>query len=136
MQSRIKHLLEEKNLTASRFADLIEVNASAVSHILNGRSKPGFDVLEKISKAFPELDMNWLISGRGSMLTETEEAKPYTGKVAASYGSGELPFPDLVMDRQEVTENTGKVRTGTDQDRKLTRIILFFDDGSFESYGK
>lgn len=44
MQERFKQLLEEKNLTATRFAAMIKVNASAMSHILNGRSKPGFDV--------------------------------------------------------------------------------------------
>ena len=38
MQERFKQLLEEKNLTATRFAAMIKVNASAMSHILNGRS--------------------------------------------------------------------------------------------------
>ena len=59
----LKQLLEEKNLTATRFAAMIKVNASAMSHILNGRSKPGFDVLDKIAQAFPDVNLNWLISG-------------------------------------------------------------------------
>ena len=67
MQERFKQLLEEKGLTATRFASMIKVNASAMSHILNGRSKPGFDVLDKIAQAFPELNLNWLISGKGTM---------------------------------------------------------------------
>ena len=62
MQERFKQLLEEKNLTATRFAAMIKVNASAMSHILNGRSKPGFDVLDKIAQAFPDVNLNWLIS--------------------------------------------------------------------------
>ena len=66
MQERFKQLLEEKNLTATRFAAMIKVNASAMSHILNGRSKPGFDVLDKIAQAFPDVNLNWLISGKGS----------------------------------------------------------------------
>ena len=56
MQERFKQLLEEKNLTATRFAAMIKVNASAMSHILNGRSKPGFDVLDKIAQAFPDVN--------------------------------------------------------------------------------
>jgi len=67
MQERFKQLLEEKNLTATRFAAMIKVNASAMSHILNGRSKPGFDVLDKIAQAFPDVNLNWLISGKGSL---------------------------------------------------------------------
>lgn len=46
---------------------MIKVNASAMSHILNGRSKPGFDVLDKIAQAFPDVNLNWLISGKGSL---------------------------------------------------------------------
>ena len=67
MQERFKQLLEEKNLTATRFAAMIKVNASAMSHILNGRSKPGFDVLDKIAQAFPDVNLNWLISGKGAL---------------------------------------------------------------------
>ena len=65
MQERFKLLLEEKGLTATKFAALIKVNASAMSHILNGRSKPGFDVLDKIAQAFPDVNFNLLISGKG-----------------------------------------------------------------------
>ena len=62
MQERFKQLLEEKNLTATRFAAMIKVNASAMSHILNGRSKPGFDVLDKIAQAFPDVKALYTIT--------------------------------------------------------------------------
>ena len=73
MQERFKQLLEEKGLTATKFAALIKVNASAMSHILNGRSKPGFDVLDKIAQAFPDVNLNWLISGKGELFNITPD---------------------------------------------------------------
>ena len=96
MQERFKQLLKEKNLTAARFAELIQVNASAMSHILNGRNKPGFDVLEKIVQAFPDVNLNWLISGQGNN-------------------------PSSVLSLENVP-------------KKIKRIILFFDNGTFEIY--
>ena len=86
MQNRFKQLLEEKNLTANRFAALIKVNASAMSHILNGHRKPGFDVLGKIAQAFPDVNLNWLISGEGPAYNQMADEKP----------NQDLPLPQFV----------------------------------------
>ena len=69
MQERFKQLLDEKKMNAARFATIIGVNASAISHILSGRSKPGFEILNKIVQVFPEVNMNWLISGKVPCIT-------------------------------------------------------------------
>ncbi|WP_285826658.1 helix-turn-helix transcriptional regulator [Bacteroides acidifaciens] len=111
MQNRFKQLLEEKNLTANRFAALIKVNASAMSHILNGHRKPGFDVLGKIAQAFPDVNLNWLISGEGPAYNQMADEKP----------NQDLPLPQFVN-----TTNSSK--------KRIKRIILFFEDGSFEDY--
>ena len=115
MQERFKQLLEEKNLTATRFAAMIKVNASAMSHILNGRSKPGFDVLDKIAQAFPDVNLNWLISGKGSLynnristpakevekipvqknLFEEEEKRLSKKKIQKQKRFYDRPFPSL-----------------------------------------
>lgn len=46
---------------------MIEVNPSAISHLLKGRNKPGYDVLVNIAKVFPDISMDWLLTGKGSM---------------------------------------------------------------------
>lgn len=120
MQERFKQLLEKKNLTATRFAAVIKVNASAMSHILNGRSKPGFDVLDKIAQAFPDINLNWLISGKGSMFNQHSELS--------------LTEPPQISEVAEET-TTAPVEIKI-TNRKIKRIILFFEDGSFEDYEK
>ena len=40
-----------------KFANMIEVNPSAISHLLKGRNKPGYDVLVNIAKVFPDISM-------------------------------------------------------------------------------
>jgi transcriptional regulator with XRE-family HTH domain len=65
MVSRFKALLESLQLSASEFAEKIGVQRSSISHILSGRNKPSVDFLDKIIRAFPEVNIEWLISGNG-----------------------------------------------------------------------
>ena len=66
MQERLNQIIEKKGLTATKFAAMIGVNASTISHILAGRNKPGFDIINNIAKTFPDLNLTWLITGNGS----------------------------------------------------------------------
>ena len=137
MQERFKQLLEEKNLTATRFAAMIKVNASAMSHILNGRSKPGFDVLDKIAQAFPDVNLNWLISGKGSL---------YNNRISTPAKEVEkIPVQKNLFEEEEkrfpIAEEILRPAVSvasipTAKGKKVKRIILFFEDGSFEDYEK
>ena len=60
---RILEILEKSGLTPSEFADKIEVQRSAISHIVSGRNKPSLEFLIKIKKVFPEIDTDWLVLG-------------------------------------------------------------------------
>ena len=173
MQERFKQLLEEKNLTATRFAAMIKVNASAMSHILNGRSKPGFDVLDKIAQAFPDVNLNWLISGKGSLynnristpakevekipvqknLFEEEECivilietilhvryvmKLLSDKwICVEEEEKRFPIEEKNTKAEEILRPAVSVASiPTAKGKKVKRIILFFEDGSFEDYEK
>lgn len=138
MQERFKQLLEEKNLTATRFAALIKVNASAMSHILNGRSKPGFDVLDKIAQAFPDLNLNWLISGKGSMYNSSISiAEPAGRKVREEKPAIQEPQVVAQPEKEVQPSLPGSVLPlAQSTHKKIKRIILFFEDGSFEDYEK
>lgn len=143
MQERFKQLLEEKNLTATRFAAMIKVNASAMSHILNGRSKPGFDVLDKIAQAFPDINLNWLISGKGSLYNNRisipvkEVEKIPVQKNLFEEEEKRLPIGEKNTKTEEILQPTvSAVSMSTAKGKKIKRIILFFEDGSFEDYEK
>ena len=135
MQERFKQLLEEKNMTATRFAAMIKVNASAMSHILNGRSKPGFDVLDKIAQAFPDVNLNWLISGKGSLYNNriSTPAK----EVEKIPVQNRFPIEEKNTKAEEILRPAVSVASiPTAKGKKVKRIILFFEDGSFEDYEK
>lgn len=143
MQERFKQLLEEKKLTATRFATLIKVNASAMSHILNGRSKPGFDVLDKIAQAFPDVNLNWLISGKGTIYNHQLPRVELPEEVEKMEMEAGREKEELAV----LPENTETTATPPVQmpsapfatasaSKKIKRIVLFFEDGSFEDYEK
>lgn len=67
MKDRLVQLLDLEQLSPSKFADIIGVQRSSVSHVLSGRNKPSFDFLQKTLKAFPGLNAEWLILGKGTM---------------------------------------------------------------------
>jgi transcriptional regulator with XRE-family HTH domain len=67
MKTRIKKIIDFEQVTASKFADIIGVQRSSVSHILSGRNNPSLEVIQKILSAFSNLNTDWLILGEGQM---------------------------------------------------------------------
>ena len=65
MIDRIKLILDFYNLSASTFADMIDVPRSSISHLLSGRNKPSLDFIIKVEKAFDDVELEWLVDGKG-----------------------------------------------------------------------
>ena len=68
MKERIRQFIEYENINAGELATLLEVQRSNISHILNGRNKPGAAFIEKMLLVFPNLNARWLLTGDGEML--------------------------------------------------------------------
>ena len=86
MNKRFKLWLESQNLNANSLSKLVDLNRSSISHIVNGRNKPSVDMLEKILSIYPNLNLNWLISGFGSMnINQNTSDKREINKVVVFY---------------------------------------------------
>ena len=89
MHSRLKNWIESEGLKSSQLADNIGVNRATISHILSGRNKPSIDFLQKLLRAYPNLNSNWLITGIGYMHTKKEakevKVSKKIGKVVVFY---------------------------------------------------
>ena len=68
MKDRLLKFLNREQLSSARFAGIIGVQPSSISHILSGRNKPGFDFIQKILTSYPSINAEWLIMGKGNML--------------------------------------------------------------------
>lgn len=71
-------------LSQSAFEDSCGIAHGVISSIkVKG---PSVDILAKISSAYPELDLNWLVSGRGEMLIKERNQAPVVS-VAVNIGN-------------------------------------------------
>ena len=62
---RLKKVMEHEQLSASTFADKVGVQRSSISHILSGRNKPSLEFILKILSSFPDVELYWLLNGKG-----------------------------------------------------------------------
>ena len=61
LTEKIELLIKRTQLSASQFADVINIPRSSISHIISGRNKPSLDVVQKILKSFPEISAEELL---------------------------------------------------------------------------
>ncbi len=144
MKDRLLQLLDLEHLTPSKFADLIGVQRSSVSHILSDRNKPSFDFLQKTLKTFPGLKADWLMLGEGPMYEQMgrESGDLFSQAVVATEkdhydASSDMPEADSVPVQPliaEVSDNQPINEDVAPQSRKIVQVMLLFDDDTFVTY--
>jgi len=66
--TRLKQFLKQTGIANSQFADTCEIPRPTLSQLLNGRNKKVSDeVITKIHRAYPSLNIMWLMFGDGEM---------------------------------------------------------------------
>ena len=69
----LKLLIEELNMpSTAEFCRKAGLNRGLVDKLSKDMHSPRLDTLQKIKDAFPETNMNWLISGRGNVLEDVQ----------------------------------------------------------------
>ena len=126
--ARLNKILEYYDLSAASFADKIEVGRSSISHILSGRNKPSLDFVMKIVKSFPEVELYWLLNGKGSFPSSPTTTKSESSKDTPKPSSTELRNPNTEISNSNlpIPEN-GK-------GKQIQRIVIFYTDGSFDAF--
>jgi transcriptional regulator with XRE-family HTH domain len=87
MKDRIIKILDKENISAAKFADVLGVQRSSISHILSGRNKPSLDFVQRILQKFPNINSDWLLFGKGNIYRnapEEEQSAPITTPTPAS----------------------------------------------------
>lgn len=160
INDKIKQILIDKNLTPSYFADEIGVQRSSISHILSGRNRPSFDIIQKIIRRFPELGYEWIMEedtqshnqsrpanyGARNAVSPTmidprerQSASP-SGSYAAPSAGGRSQRTEIAPATQQLVSAFPEAPVTTDQptmvsvEKKVERILIFYTDGSFREY--
>ena len=97
---RLHRILEFYELSAAGFADKIEVGRSSISHILSGRNKPSLDFVMKIVKSFPEVELYWLLNGKGSFPVSEKPTPPPVSK--QEFSATQPPLEENIQKKNEM----------------------------------
>ena len=105
MDKRLQQFLDAENISQAQLADTLGVARAGISHILSGRNKPGFDFLEAMALRYPQISMDWLLTGKGRMYKD------------AAGSSAENPVFAAAL-----------------APRRVSKILVFYDDNTFEEF--
>ena len=141
---RIIHLIEKEGMSSRQFAELIGIQASTLSNIATRRNKPSLDVLQRIKSKFPKLSSDWLFLGIGTPYLEISDSQQINlfGKESVYMPQQSMPqtnseyhtenklsFKPVASSANEVCKRNSMAET--ESGRKITRVVVFYDDGSY-----
>jgi transcriptional regulator with XRE-family HTH domain len=105
MIDRIELILKTQNLTPTQFADAIGIQRSSMSHILARRNNPSLDFVMKVLKRFPEINAEWLLSGKNQMLNAGGSyPAPNASTSSATIASEPTRIPEFAWDTENGTD--------------------------------
>lgn len=76
MRDKLLDLMKSEDLKPSQLAERLGINPAGISHILAGRNKPGFDLLQKILRRFPRVNPDWLLLDSNKMYRDEIPSSP------------------------------------------------------------
>ena len=94
MNTRLKQFIAAENITQAQLADNLNVVRASVSHILAGRNKPGYEFLSGLMSNYPNLNIEWLMFGKGKMYKTQEQQTIFE-------------TPEAPVVREDTTEEIG-----------------------------
>lgn len=148
VNDKIKQILIDKSLSPSVFADEIGVQRSSISHILSGRNRPSFDIIQKVIRRFPDLGYDWImeedtqeqsfpVKPAATIRSPRETNQPLTTRNIIS------PYSQQRTTPVSVNMNGGMAGHATvsqspvailPTEKTVERILIFYKDGTFREY--
>ena len=136
----LKILIEKLNMpSTAEFCRKADLNRGLVDKLSKGMHSPRLDTLQKIKYAFPETNMNWLISGKGNVLEEVQDddemklLELFRAKIKAEGNPRAIQkyfvsVEYFVQDKREMDEleTNATAQDVKDQDLMLYRMELLF----------
>lgn len=120
MNRRLLQFLQAENITQTQLADTLSVARGSVSNILAGRNKPGYDFLESLILHYPNLNLEWLLSGKGKMYHDSSEAS------APSVESAPAQDEPVQLDLFSIPAPS--------TNKEISKIMVFFSDKTFQEF--
>nr|WP_250149275.1 helix-turn-helix transcriptional regulator [Flagellimonas sp. 389] len=109
-------------MAVSTFADSIGVQRSSISHLLSGRNKPSLDFILKVIKTYPEVNLYWLLNGKGTFPSVQKDKNTSPTQ------------KEVVQENKKLPKEVFPIPMNKTKDATPSRIVIFYTDGTFESF--
>ena len=146
---RLEIILDYYGLNASSFADKIGVQRSSLSHLLSGRNKPSLDFILKILDVFPDVDLYWILNGKGTFPKNTEPIEKKEN-VFEDVVKQNIPtpvkneiVPENLFSEIQNTNSINALETKKTESQNIVKesaageiekIVFFYKNGTFKVY--
>ena len=133
--ARLQKIMNYYEINASTLADSLGVLRSSISHLLSERNKPSLDFVLKITEKYPEIDLYWLLYGKGSFPKEEPSEEPkekLPPKKVTPIAPPEIPFPPIEPPQEKPIEKNVPLKDI--RKKEVQKIIFFYKDNSFEIF--
>ena len=159
MREIIKMLLEHYGINQIEFSDKVGLSKGMVSLLMSGRREFTSVTISKILSAFPNVNYDWLVNGKGGMLTTKNDSlqKPeqtsfdfsvnsqsnnYSSNVNSENGvnkSNSIQTDNDITENNDVVSEPIHVSSIAESlskinQKKTSRIVIFYTDGTFSEY--
>ena len=150
MREKLTILMKSEQLTMTKFAELLGIQPSGISHILSGRNNASLDMVKKVLRRFPQINPDWLLLDKDEMYrterpNQSSELPLGGGENLSAATSSDATSPNISESStlsshqpsvQQATQTTTQdVLTSLSVNpTRVKRVILLLDDHTFESY--
>jgi hypothetical protein len=115
---RLKVFIDFKQISISAFEKSVGLANAAFGKTLKSGGAIGTDKLEKILQCYPDLNIDWLVTGQGEMLKSStgDQVNGTVHGIAINRGSAEVRVSDALWTKEQIDELLS-------QNKQLLRII-------------
>lgn len=134
MIERIKEIILTEGLTSGAFADLIGVQRSSMSHIINGRNNPSLDFIVKTLQHFSKINPEWLLTGTGPMYRAGAPVQtPPAFRERSIFDSVPDPVvkPITAPEPVSIEKQIDKVKS---PDKYVDKVMIFYSDRTYDEF--
>jgi hypothetical protein len=150
MKDRIREIMESLKMSQKDFAQFTGISEGSLSGIFNDRTRPTVQMIESIHDRLPNISVEWLLFGIGSMYKKNDDGDTPSmapnvvdhSVISTSHSVRQTPSlfesPQRSSDNSVPQQSCGEEKTVIkyiDKPvRKITEIRIFYDDQTWETF--
>jgi len=140
MKDRIKKIMEKVNLSATEFADSIDINSQTFNAALNRNQTVNTPIVQAILNRYEDISAEWLLMGKGYMMKgDKAYLEPDLFASESEKIEDEVPVASENRKEMEVKKPLKESKKLSNQPfmgefvsaKKIDKIVVFFSDNTF-----